>query len=88
MEPNNPDRPPIEHWFTYRGLREQHPDAAERGRLMTAHGMAEDPDGRKRMEDMFGVDFCRLNYPEAYANTGRVRGVAKMLDLVRRLTPW
>lgn len=71
----------------FRALRAGDPDAAERGRLLTAHLMASDSDAKKRGEDAFGVDFCRQQYPEAYRFIGRP-GVARVLDMVRKLTPW
>lgn len=77
------ERPSLEHWFRFKQMREANPDAAERGRLMTAHGMANDPDGRKRMEDTFGIEFCKVNYPECYRS-----GWGKLLDKVRAVTPW
>jgi hypothetical protein len=67
----------------YRQMREAYPVAAERGRLMTAHLMASDPEARKRGEDAFGVDFCRNMYPEAYRS-----GFGRALDRLRALTPW
>ena len=42
------------------------PEAAERGRLLAASRIADDPETRKRMEDRYGVEFCRTQYPEAY----------------------
>ena len=61
--------------------------AAERGRLITAHGMAVDAEGRKRLEDAFGVEYCRRRYPECYklTNTGRI---AAALDRFRGLIRW
>ena len=77
----------IRDWGTFRLLRAVDPDAAERGRLLTAHLMASDVSARKRGEDAFGVDFCRKQYPEAYRWIGRA-GIARVLDTVRKLTPW
>lgn len=71
------------HWDTFRALRVGDPDAAERGRLLTAQLMADDPEAKKRGEEAFGVDFCRVQYPEAYRS-----GFGRMLDRVRLLTPW
>lgn len=56
----------INGWGEYRHMRVMDPDAAERGRLLTAHGMAVDPEGRKRVEDAIGVQACMQMYPEAY----------------------
>lgn len=58
-------------------------EARERGRLMTAQGMASDPEGRKRVEDAVGVAYCRARYPEAYRE-----GFSRMLDRVRQAIPW
>jgi hypothetical protein len=40
--------------------------AAEKGRLFAAQAIAHNPDQRKRVEDAFGVPFCKLRWPEAY----------------------
>ena len=74
-------------WGTFRILRAVDPEAAEKGRLLTAHLMASDPDARKRGEDAFGIDFCRKQYPEAYRFIGRP-GIARTLDTIRRMIPW
>lgn len=74
-------------WAKYRTLRAVFPEAAERGRLLTAQTIACDAEARRRVEEAYGVDFCRANYPEAYQDTGR-RGIAGLLDNVRRLIPW
>ena len=70
-------------WSKYKLLRMSDPDAAERGRLMTAHKIASSSEDRQRMEDEFGVDVIRQMYPEAYRG-----GFARLLDRVRDLTPW
>ena len=75
--------PNFRHWDTYRAARHMDPDAAERGRLMTAHKLAEDPEARKRVEEAYGVEFCKAQYPEAYRG-----GFGRLLDRVRSLTPW
>lgn len=62
-------------------------EAAERGRLLTAHGMAVDPEGRARLEAAYGVEYCRQRYPEAYRNIGR-SGVGRILDSIRAKIPW
>lgn len=76
----------LRDWGMYRALRAGDPDAAERGRLLTAHLMASDPEARKRGEAKFGVEFCRKQYPEAYRSIGRA-GIARVLDAVRKLVP-
>lgn len=58
-------------------------EAAERGRLLTAHGMAVDPEGRARLEASYGIEYCRRRYPEAYR-----RGFSKVLDKLRSKIPW
>ena len=70
-------------WGRYRMASAMDPDAAERGRLMAAHSIAADPEVRKRMEDQYGVDFCRMRYPEAYRS-----GFAQLLDRVRGAIHW
>lgn len=40
--------------------------AMENGRLYAAWCIAEHPEQRKRVEEQFGVDFCRIRWPEAY----------------------
>lgn len=74
-------------WVKYRMLSFADPDAAERGRLLTAQLISNDPEARSRIEDGFGVEFCRQMYPEAYRNIARP-GIAGILDRVRNLTPW
>ena len=44
--------------------------AAEKGRLLAAKAIAENPDQRKRVEDVLGVSYCKLRWPEAYRPTG------------------
>ena len=75
-------------WQRYKAESLVNPDAAERGRLITAHGMANDPDGRKRVEDAFGLDYCRKVYPEAYSVARMRFGFSRILDRVRELIPW
>jgi hypothetical protein len=58
-------------------------EAAERGRLMTAHGMAVDSEGRARLEAAYGIEYCRNRYPEAYKS-----GFSRMLDNLRAKIPW
>jgi hypothetical protein len=70
-------------WASYRQAAAVFPDAAERGRLIAAHEMAENLEARKRVEDIYGVEFCRLEFPEAYKS-----GTARFLERVRWLVPW
>lgn len=77
------DRTSLAEWEKYKAQRQAFPDAAERGRLLAASLIIESEETRKRMEDRYGVDFCRINYPEAYRS-----GFGKLLDKIRRFTPW
>jgi hypothetical protein len=52
--------------------------AMERGRQMAARKMAEDAEARRRVEDVYGVEYCRRRYPEAYRGN-LVRVVEKYL---------
>lgn len=74
---------PLADWFKFKRIAQEQPDAAERGRLMTAQLLASDPERRQRQEEMFGIDFCRAQYPEVYRG-----GFAKLLDRVRGAIPW
>ncbi len=79
----------VRAWEQYRSLRAQDPDAAERGRLLAAHAIATDPEARKRVEDMVGVEAAAKLYPEAYQKTNRLfSGVVNLLDRVREAIPW
>lgn len=40
--------------------------AAERGRLMAAYNIQVDPEQRDKVEALYGVEFCRNRWPEAY----------------------
>lgn len=75
-------------WEHFRNLRRAFPDEAERGRLLAAHQIATDPEARKRVEDTFGVELARQQYPEAYRYTGRFGGIVRALDRVRDAIPW
>lgn len=70
-------------WANYRLQKQAFPEAAERGRLLAAMRIAEDPDSRKRVEEAYGVDFCKQMYPEAYRT-----GFTKLLDRVKIALPW
>jgi len=77
------DRDELRGWEAYRINRLAFPEAAEKGRLLAASLMVEDETTRKRMEDRYGVEFCRLNYPEAYRS-----GFGNLLDKIRRWIPF
>ena len=51
--------------------------ARERGRLLAVQAIAHNPDQKKRVEDMFGVDYCKRRFPEAYRS-----GFGKILDKI------
>lgn len=52
--------------------------AGERGRLFAARAIIENPEQRKRVEDIFGLRYCQIRWPEAYAKGGW-RGVLKFI---------
>lgn len=72
-----------QEWERYAANRAAFPEAAERGRLLAAARMADDAEARKRVEDAYGVDFCRQMYPEAYK-----KGAIRLIDKVWKLIPW
>ena len=41
--------------------------AMEKGRLLAAKALAENPDQRKRTEEQFGIEYCKKRWPEAYS---------------------
>lgn len=47
--------------------RDEFNRAAERGRLMAAQVMANDPVQRMIVEEQFGIEYCKQRYPEAYS---------------------
>ena len=63
-------------------MRAADPVAAEKGRLVAANFISNDPEARKRVEDAYGVEFCKQMYPEAYRT-----GFLRMLDKVRDSLP-
>lgn len=40
--------------------------AYERGRLFGVRNMIENPEVRKRMEDQWGIAYCKMKFPEVY----------------------
>lgn len=40
--------------------------AMEKGRLAAAQNMAHNPEWRKRVEDKFGLEYCKYRWPEVY----------------------
>ena len=77
------DRSQLTDWDNYRVASQAFPEAAERGRLLAAALIADDPIARKRVEDAYGVEFCRANYPEAYK-----AGFTRMMDRFRSGLRW
>lgn len=75
-------------WDKYRLLRASDPDAAEKGRLLAAHEIANNPEARARVEEAIGVQNAALMYPEAYRDTKRNRGYGRFLDRLREAIPW
>ena len=56
--------------------------AAERGRLLAAQAIANNPEQRKTVEAVYGVDYCKRRYPEVYQATLR-SGIGRLLDNMR-----
>lgn len=44
--------------------------AAERGRRMAAEMIRTNPGQRKLVEEVYGIEFCRNRWPEAYHRRG------------------
>ena len=51
--------------------------AREKGRLLAAQAIAHNPDQRKKVEDLFGVEYCKRRFPEAYRS-----GFGRILDKI------
>lgn len=81
------NRNAMTEWSKYQSLRERFPVEAEKGRLVAAHMMANDAEARRRVENEFGLEFCRAMYPEVYENGVRST-FGKLLDTARNLIPW
>ena len=81
--------PDLRHWMRFRQMAVVDPEATEKGRLLAAHEVATNPEARARVEAAFGIEVCKLHYPEAYRNTrGLFSGVVRVLDAVRERIPW
>jgi hypothetical protein len=53
--------------------------AIEKGRLLAAKALADNPEQRKRFEERFGIEYARHRYPEVYApSPHRVRIIDKI----------
>ena len=57
--------------------------AAEKGRLLAAQAIAHNPEQRKRVEDVYGLDACKRRYPEAYSPAPFFRSILDRLKFVR-----
>ncbi len=51
--------------------------AAELGRRLAARAIAENPAQKKLVEDIYGVAYAKMRYPEAYRS-----GFGKLLDRI------
>ncbi len=67
-----------EHAQVARASRFDDDVAKERGRLFAARAIIENPEQRKRVEETYGKEYCRLRWPEAY-EIGWWRGVLKFI---------
>lgn len=56
----------------------------ERGRLMAAKVIANDNEKRKELEQRYGVDVIRNQYPEAYRKTSETQ-FGRLLDRIRMM---
>ena len=56
--------------------------AAERGRLLAAQAMVNNPEQKKTVEAVYGVDYCKRRYPEVYQTTMR-SGIGKLFDRMK-----
>ena len=52
--------------------------AEEGGRLYAARAIAENPEQRKKVEEAFGVAYCKSRWPEAYLK-GQWRDLLKFI---------
>jgi signal recognition particle subunit SEC65 len=53
--------------------------ARERGRLLAAQAIANNPEQKKVVEAVYGIQYCRNRYPEAYYSTLKT-GIGRLLD--------
>jgi hypothetical protein len=54
--------------------------AMRRANLAAAHAMANNPEQRKRVEDQFGVEYCKERWPEVYKAPSRM---SRILDKMK-----
>lgn len=53
--------------------------ARERGRLLAAQAMSNNPEQKRVVEATFGIAYCKSRYPEAYQSTLR-SGIGRLFD--------
>lgn len=58
--------------------------AREKGRLLAAQAMMRDPDARRRVEEVYGLEYSRRRYPEVYAAPSRFGRILDRLKFVGR----
>ena len=56
--------------------------AMERGRLLAAQAMANNPEQKKTVEAVYSKEYCMRRYPEAYASPLK-SGIGKLFDNMR-----
>ena len=56
--------------------------ARERGRLLAAQAIANNPEQRKVVEAVYGESYARQRYPEAY-NSALRTGIGKLFDRMK-----
>ena len=56
--------------------------AMERGRLLAAQAMANNPEQKKTVEAVYGVEYCKRRYPEVYQATLQ-SGIGKLFDRMK-----
>jgi len=57
--------------------------AREKGRLMAAQVIAQNSDKRKQMEEIFGRDYIRRRFPEAYTPSPFFKRVIDKIKSIR-----
>ena len=56
--------------------------AREHGRLLAMQAMVNNPEQKKVVEAVYGIDYCRRRYPECYQTTLR-SGTGKLFDRMK-----
>lgn len=57
--------------------------AKEKGRLLAAMAGANNPEQRKRAEEMLGVEFCKKRWPEMYSASPFFRSIIDKIKHMR-----